>query len=304
MFMHCQLQVNMAGQSGITWHELLLLAAAWAPDDTCRTAHSTARASKTLASVLAAFKRDVVRMFKIFVHPVMHNILRTSYQGSSRLQSLGYHNHVQHLSFLPCLCQQATLAISIAMLNITKTMPNKVVRSIRENKAIMLKQRSLTGQGSLKWHQYACEAREHLIISHPRLVSPYTPTGTSHMPHHAPTAAITRFVCPAGHYREATTPAFDPLRPSRNTWCSQCKKYLNGRKWLCPCGTNWALCPHHVTCLAPKALPNRKRSATAVKSMTNEEAAHKLAKIEPQRCSRLILPTKLAARFPHLARQH
>ena len=151
-------------------------------------------------------------------------------------------------------------------------------------------------------HKHPLTARNKLMPQHHCLVTPYSPPSST-SPHGAPHSSdpVSMFACPLGHCRAATTPAFDPLKPHKCTWCSSCRKYIGGKKWLCPCRVPWATCPHHVSVLAPVPMPNRKRRTQSIQGMSEREAANKLARIEPARCSRIILTPALAAKFPHLA---
>ena len=299
MLTQCRLQLCQSQKPGITWQEFLLLATIWSPDDTLRQPNVTARSGPSLASTLTIFKRDVGRMFKVLVHPSMHNIIRASQIKDNRLSGLGVANYVPHLCFLPCLHPEAWNDISYALLNIARATTQRVIRNIQLGHSVMLKSYCLTGKGIIKWHKFAGTARSKLLAHHNVLVVPYVPLHSTG-PHDTNAHVTSVFTCPAGHERAATTPAFDPLKPTKHTWCSTCKKYINGKMWVCACRVPWYTCPHHVSILAPMAMPNRKRKAQSIRTMTQAEASHKLAKLAPNTCSRVILSPGLAARFPHL----
>ena len=301
MLTHCKIVAHPIDEPGLTWHEFLALASLWSPDEAPRLPHRSARSAPRLAQIINVFKRDVLHMFKVLVHPTMHSMLRINYHGVNRLQGLGITNRVQHVSFLPCICNDACVHISLAILSINKALPARLQRSIRSGRAVMLRTKLLTGQGSLKWQKHLDDARQLVTSQHQVVVQPYSPPQAV-APMLQAVEPISMFMCPNGHGRAATTPAFDPLKPHKCTWCAGCRKYLGGKKWMCPCKVPWSSCPHHVSVLVPVALPNRKRRTQAIPAMTESEAAQKLARIEAPTCSRIILSPKLAARFPHLAR--
>ena len=309
----CQIVRATVQKPGLTWLEMLAISTAWSPCSDLRRRQEKATAAKGVAGILATFKKEMLHIFQVAIHPTQHCLLHVAHGGENRLGGIGHLNRLPHLGFLPVLHEQIQKQLGIVLLNTTQAAPARITKAIQRGQAVMLKAKTFTGHGSLKWHNQIEELHTILLARHgDALVHPYIPSAPSSS---APAAVATarhsnpteppgiqiHFTCECGHPRLATTPAFDPLKPTKFTWCNGCKRYVAGRKWLCSCRVTWSTCAHHTSLLSPKALPNRSKRRAPDRPMTDAEAQRSLARLRPTpTASRLILTPGLARRFPHL----
>ena len=270
--------------NGISWLELYALFLVHTEQTQPPT---TAKAGASLTKRLRDFTSQVRSVVRGFLADEEKVHFKPSLKRESRLQKLGFQNHMPAMRFLPVVTHATGEALAKALLSLTGHFTKLHSKSHAQG-LLPLKMKRVKLRPAPKWHRWlACvRADFHHVTDHLSQLKKKDLV-TEEMKHDA----FWHFQCPACDYaRNANATMFQLNSLAKPLWCGACQVSRPTKQWSCECGGPWYLCPRHGKPLV-KETKQIKEIHPKPKFMDDTTEHLLLLKLDSVKCTPKILPS-------------